>query len=335
MATVRLADVYNPLTFARREQEAQLELNAFAASGVMATDAALAAQISTGGNIGEIANYNPLATDEPNYSNDNPADTSTPKKVDSTKQKFRLTSQNQSWSVMDLSRELALEDPVGAITNRIGAYWATNNQRRLISCALGILADNIANDSGDMLVNRALDTAAPVTDAERINATTVLDAKQTMGDHASKLTAIAMHSVLFTRLQKQNLIEFIVDSESKIRIPTYLGYRVIQDDNMPAVAGAERITYTVAMFGMGAFGWAPGKVMVPSELDRKPDSGNGGGEDVLYSRRNELIHPLGFSFTDTTVTGQSATRAELELAANWDRVHDRKHIPLAFLRVND
>ena len=89
------------------------------------------------------------------------------------------------------------------------------------------------------------------------------------------------------------------------------------------------------MFGGGAIGSTNGKTMVPSEMERKPDTGNGGGQDIIYSRRSDLIHPLGFSFESASVAGQSATLAELATATNWNRIWDRKHIPMAFLQVND
>lgn len=335
MATVQLANVYNPLTFSRREQQSQLEMNKFIMSGIMIADPSVATQIAQGGNIGEITNFAPLGTPEPNYSNDVPGDTSVAKNISAEKMTFRLASQNQSWSTMDLARELALQDPVGAITGRVGEYWATTNERRLIRSCLGLLADNVANDAGDMLKSVATDDAGAVTDAERINAEVVLDAKQTMGDHASKLQAIAMHSVIFTRLQKQNLIIYIPDARGEVNIPTYLGYTVVVDDSMPAVAGANRITYTCVLFGAGAVIGEGGRVENPSAMDRDEKAGNGGGEETLHSRRNDLIHPLGFSFTSASVAGQSATLAELATAANWDRVWERKNVPLAFIQVND
>lgn len=104
---------------------------------------------------------------------------------------------------------------------------------------------------------------------------------------------------------------------------------------MPAVAGVNRITYTCVLFGSGAVSSANGRVENPSAVDRDEKAGNGGGEETLHSRRSDLIHPLGFSFTSSSVAGQSATLAELEAAANWDRVWDRKNVPLAFLQVND
>ena len=98
MAAVQLVDVYNPLTFASREQEAQIELNAFLASGIMVTDPRISQQATVGGNKGELPFFKPLGTQEPNYSDDVIGNTSTPNKVTSAKMEWRLASQNQSWS---------------------------------------------------------------------------------------------------------------------------------------------------------------------------------------------------------------------------------------------
>jgi hypothetical protein len=73
---------------------------------------------------------------------------------------------------------------------------------------------------------------------------------------------------------------------------------------------------------------------------RSPSAGNGGGQDTLFSRINNVWHPYGFTFTSNTVSGGAAslrfpTYANLKLAANWNRVHSRKNIPLAFIKVND
>lgn len=335
MATVQLSDIYNPVPFAGLAARAQLELNRFLEAGVAVRSEFLQGIVSTGGNRGEITNMQPLGTPEPNYSTDDPATNSTPNKVSSEKQGYRLASQNQSWSMMDLAIELGLQDPTGAITSKIGRYWATVNERRVVQSCMGILADNVANDSGDMLTTVATDDVGAVADAQRISPDVVLDAEQTMGDHGFQLSAIAMHSAIYTRLRKQNVIAFIPNNRSEVQIPTYLNKRVIVDDSLPAVAGVNRITYTCIMFGAGAIGMAEGAVQTPSEMIRKPDAGNGGGEERLYSRRSDLIHPFGFDFTSASVAGQSATLAELATAANWNRIWDRKQIPLSFIQVND
>ena len=340
MAAVQIADIYNPLTFGRRAQQAQLQLNRFLSSGVAVQDGTIATQIAAGGILGEVSNFKPLTVGEPNYSTDDPTQLSTPQNISSETQKFRAAPRNNSWSTMDLARELALEDPVAAITGRIGAFWATDDEKRIIYSLLGILADNEANDSEDMVIDVATDASGAVTDAERIGGERVIDALQTLGDHKDSITTIGIHSAIHARLQKQNLIQYVRDADNNIMFPTYMGKRLIVDDSLPAIAGSNRVTYTCVLFGGSVFGGADGRVTNPSETLRVPNGGNGGGYDVIFSRVNNVWHPYGFSFLSDTLTGGAASAriasyADLKLAANWNRVWSRKNIPLAFIKVND
>jgi len=339
MATVQITNIYNPLTFARRTQQAQIELNRFLRSGIAVQDGALQAQIAQGGRVGELTNYNPLTVDEPDYVTDDPTQTATPANISKGVQAFRVSYRHKAWSTMDLARQIALEDPVGAITGRIGQYWATDDEKRIINSLLGVLADNIANDSSDMVINVATDSAAAVTDLERIGGERVIDALQTLGDHKNTITTMAIHSAIHARLQKQQLIDYIRDADNNIMFETYMGKRLIVDDSLPAVPGTNRVTYTCMLFAPGIVATANGRVMVPSELDRSPLAGNGGGQDFIISRIANVWHPVGFTFKSHTLTGgpndDQASYADLRLAANWDRIFLRKNIPVAFIRVND
>ena len=223
------------------------------------------------------------------------------------------------------------------ITNRVGHYWAVNSQQRVVSSAMGILADNVANDASDMVIDVSIADGNNALAANLVHADAVIDAMATLGDAASKITAIAIHSVVYTTLQKLNLIAYIPDARGEVNIPTYLGLRVIVDDNLDVTpGGTSGFVYTSILFGMGAFGYGTSPAMVPSELDRVPAAGNGGGQDILHYRYNEIIHPQGFAFLSSGIAaGVSATRAQLEAAAQWDRIYtDRKNIPLAFLKTN-
>jgi hypothetical protein len=331
----RLEDIYEPLTFGRRAQEAQTRLNRFLSSGIAVLDGDIATQIAAGGSQGEVSGFRALTQDEPNYSNDNPAESSTPDKIDSLLQRFRSASRNKSWSNMDLARELALIDPVAAITGSIGSYWATDDEQRLINTLIGVMESNITNDDGDMVVDVSNDDASAVTDDERIGGERVIDGLQTLGDHKSKITTLAIHSNIHARLMKQGLIQTIRDADNNVLFESYMSKRLIIDDSLPAVAGTNRIKYTCIMFGGAVVGYAPGKVLVPSEMKRDPEKGNGGGQETIWSRVNNVWHPYGFDFTSTTVTGKFPTYANLKLAANWARKWQRKNIPMAFIRVND
>lgn len=334
MATTRISDIYEPKTFEQGVDEAATEANLFYQSGIMVRDSSLDALANGSGRIAELPFYKALNDVEPNYSSDDPAVTSTPQKLGGGVQVARKAFMNNSWSAMDLSRELALKDPLDGITSKIGTYWSTQIQRRTIQSLVGVLAGNVSNDAGDMVFKVATDAAGAPTADEKISGKVILAAKQTMGDAAGKLTGIAMHSVQFTELQTQQLIEYVTDPVTGINYPTYLGYRVIVDDGLPAVMGTNRITFTSVLFGAGALAWGAGEPDVASEVERKADTGNGGGQEIIYSRRQDIIHPAGFAFNSTTVTGETPTLANLALPANWSRVYDRKSVALAFLQTN-
>jgi len=330
---VTLADIYNPVAFATGAQEDQIELNRFIQSGIITGDPRVSAFAQSGGSLNEIAFMKPLGTEEPNYSNDDITDNSETKKISSAKMIVRTAYQNQSWASTDLASEIALVKPLPAITGRIGSYWATTNERRLIASCTGIVADNVANDSGDMILDKSI-TTGTIADTNRISATNIVGAVQTMGDHGMNLRAMAMHSAIYSQLQIQNLIEFIPDSMGNVDIPTYQGKRVVVDDSIvPDTTVAAYPVYSIYLFTEGAFVGGEGMPENASELNRNPSAGNGGGETQLFSRRTDIIHPLGFSCVGTPA-GTSFTLAELRLAATWDRVWERKNTGIAVLKVN-
>jgi hypothetical protein len=168
-----------------------------------------------------------------------------------------------------------------------------------------------------------------------VSAEAILDAKQTMGDNGKELNTLIMHSVVHTRLQKLNLIDYIPDSEGRIRFPTYLGYRVIEDDGVRTVAGSNRIRYWTYLVGNGAIAWGEHSVDKPVETDYKPAKGNGMGVEELWTRRQYIMHPYGFRWLDASRAVQFPTNAENRLAANWDRVvEERKQVRIAALVTN-
>lgn len=335
MATIQIADIYDPLRFTTMAQERQVEKNAFIQSGVMVGNAELSTLCGQSGFTGDIDNIKPLTLDEPTYTNDNPNDSITFDKLGTQQMKYRKAARAKAWSAMDLARGIGLQDPMTGITNRIGDYWANDNQKRLIYSLQGILADNVANDGGDMVHNVATDAAGAITDAEKASALNFIKALELKGDMVNMLSAFAMHSSVYYGLYALNLIEFVRESEDA-SFATFQGKRVIVDDGLVVVQGTNRPTYTSILFGAGAVESGEGNMpnTLASELDRKPEAGNGGGETRLFSRRTDIIMPVGFSWTDTTVAGQTATYAELQNATNWNRIWDPRNIPIAFLQTN-
>ena len=338
MATVAISNIVEQVPWWDQMIEKMTAANAFLRSGVLENDPILAGKFSGSGSRSvKLDWYGPLATSSsPRFNTDTPAttDSLTHKNITAKQATAYMSFMNDSWSVMSLAKWLAAQDPVGAMTSQLGGYWDMNTCTRLINTLLGVYADNVANDNGDMVKDISIDTTAEVTDANRINAEAVLDAFQTLGDAKKLLTAIAVPSAVHTQMQKLNLIDTVPNSEQNIGFGTYLQKTLIVDDAIPTITGTNHNSYLCMLFGRGALGLVNQMPDKAFEVYRAPYSGNGGGEDIFYSRVNQCIHPYGFSFTENTITGDSPTNDDLKIAANWDRKVARKLIPLAFLKVN-
>lgn len=336
MAVTRLSDAIIPEVFVPYMLKETMVKSALFQAGILRQDAQLAQFLAGGGITVNVPFWKDLSdTSTANISSDDPAIEAVPDKISAATDIAVRQNRNKAWSDADLVTELAGDDPMKRIGARVTDWWIREFQRVLIATLRGVIANNVASNSSDMVNDISLDTNVAVADAERVSAEAILDTAQTLGDASEALDTICMHSVIYTRLAKQNLIDFIPNSEGKVKFPTYLGYRVIKDDLCPAIAGTYRTRYHSYLIGRDALGWAESPPEVPVETYRRPQQGNGGGVEELWTRRQFAIHPYGIKWTSSSMAGKSPTDAELRTAANWSRVYpERKQVNIAVLITN-
>lgn len=336
MATTRLSDIIDVTIFNDLPAVNSPEKTAFFQSGVAVSNSLLNSLASGPGKRSELPFWNDLdPTDEPNVSNDDPASIATPAKVTQGEQVARKLMLNNAWQAADLASELAMGgSAMNQVRARLDTYWMRQWQRRVISALDGVLADNVANDSGDMVNDAAIEDGSAATSANLFSRTNFTSAAFTLGDAFEETGVVAMHSVVYKRAVDNDDIDFIPDSLGRMTIPTYMGKRVVVDDGMTVVAGSTSgFKYTTILFGAGAVGYGNGAPEVPTEIEREALQGNGGGIETLVSRKSWIVHPFGYEFTGTPA-GESPTLAEFQAAASWNRVVERKNVPVAFLITN-
>lgn len=332
---VRIADTIVPEIFNNYMVKNTMQVNAFYQTGVLRSDADLAAKLGGGGRTFNVPFWKDLDDTESDTASDDPDSHAIPGAITTGKDVAIRQIRTKGWSTMMLTSELAGADPMKAIQARVGAYWGRQFDRIAIATVRGVIADNIANDSGDMVKDISTDAVGAPTAAELFSAEAVMDAAQTMGDAKQVLKLILMHSVVHTRLAKLDLIDFRPDSTGVIWHSYYEGYRVHVSDNLPVIQGVNRVRYHTYLFGPDAIGFAESSVEKPVEVDSVPSAGDGMGMETLWTRRQFALHPYGIRFTDAAVGGEFPTNTELALAANWDRVYpERKQIPIAALISN-
>lgn len=305
MAVTKIANVVVPELFTPYVIKRTAELSNLVQSGIITANATLNQLITGGGRTITMPHWNDLVGDDEVLSETNPL---TPANIGAVSEVAPILYRGKAWGSTELAGCLAGDDPMKAIGDLVANFWVRKEQAILIKMLDGIFgATNMADLVHDASTNV-------------LDATTILDGKQKLGDASGKLAAIAMHSATFTKLQKDNLIQFIPNSRGEIVMPTYLGYRVIVDDGLP-VAGN---VYTTYLFAPGVIGRGEGTPdsLTSTEFDRDSLMST----DYLINRRAFVLHLQGTKFLGAAVAGETPTNAELATATNWTRVADVKQM---------
>jgi len=308
-AWTRLADSIIPSVYANYSFEAHVQSLEIYQAGVLYSDPSISSKLSMGGRSVDMPGWKDLGNDPSEPVNDDPTDSIEMKKIGSRRETAARNVRAQAWGIPDLTSILAGDDPQKVMFRRQTDYWQRANKLTLISILKGVLADNLANDGGDM--QRA--TGASIVDTD------IIETAYLMGDRADKFRTIWMHSKQMKALKLADLIDYVPSSEQGgMMIPYYMGLRVVVDDDIPQSGGV----YTAFMFKDRAIMWNELPVNTeggPLEFDRKPRQARGGGVTEMVSRRHFVPHVPGTRFLDASTAGEFGTDAELALAANWDR----------------
>ena len=243
--TTKISDVIVPEIFTPYVIEKTAEKSRILTSGIAMANPKLNELVTAGGLTMNMPYWKDLTGDDEVLSD---SQALTPGKIDADKDIAALLMRGRAWGANELAGALAGDDPMAAIGDRVSDYWARQEQKTLVSVLQGVFASSSMADHVSDISNQASTAAV-------ISAEAVLDAKQLLGDSADQLQAIMMHSAVYTKLQKDNVIKYvdgpIGPSGSPIQIPTYLGYNIVTDDGMPvsttvSTAGVYTLTISTA-----------------------------------------------------------------------------------------
>lgn len=343
----QVSDVVVPEIFTAYSQQQTEEKARLVQSGVLARNALMDNLLAGGGLTFNVPSFRDLDNDAENVSTDDVADMialsasggtpalpvsfndSIPLKVETDTEVAVRLSRNNSWSSADLAAALAGPDPMSSIAGNVSYYWTRRLQAAFIASWNGVIADNVANDAGDY--QNDISGASFIDGVTNFSAEAFLDAAVTMGDSQEDLTAVMVHSIVYNRMQKNNLIDFIPDARGEVMIPTFLGREVIVDDGMPNSTNV----YDTWLFGAGSAQLGVGSAKVPTAVERKESAANGGGQEILHSRVEWSIHPVGHAYTGTAPNGGPGNGSgsnDLQNAGSWNRVFpERKQVKFARL----
>ncbi len=219
-----------PEKFSQYVVDRTTALNTFVGSGIAAPDDLVEQLINgtpDGGRFIELPMYSALDGEEDVFGEDDVSIGG----INTKAMRATLLMRQRAWGNSDLARVLGGSDPMGAVAQQIADWRNTREQKVYLSILKGILDPTKGalkchiND-----ISGGSDTAASISD------TATLDTKQLLGDHASILGMVFLHSATYTYLQKKEMITrtpVFNPAGDTVEIPTYLGYRITIDDSMP------------------------------------------------------------------------------------------------------
>lgn len=332
MAETTITDVIVPELFSKYVIERSAEKSALIRSGIVETAEDFNARASGEGQLVQMPFWNDLSGDDEVLSDGTPLTTG---EITADKDIAVIQLRGKAWAVNDLAGILAGDDPMGAIVDLVSDYWVRTEQVAFQNFLTGVFgAASMASLGSDIYAS-----SGTPSDANFLNADTFINATQLLGDSKGNLTAVVMHSAVEASLLKQDLIDYVPQSEGKPMLKKFMGLDVVVDDLTTTQTVDSKTVYHTFIFGRGAV--AMGKANNP----RKIDGGFGdwyteiarvalGGTTQLINRVRRIFHLRGVKFTSTAMAGSSPTNAELATTTNWSRVYDVKNIRVVRVRHN-
>lgn len=313
IANVIVPEVY--LDYERGNLEHNLQKNALFQSGIVNYNPALNSLLAAGGKTFNMPFWKKSAISAKTPTPIDEGTTLTPENIVAGDQIVRRQYRELALGANDIARVLAGSSPMDAMASCIGDLWQNVRNKALFSSIIGMIADNITNDSGDLVkdITTAATTAFNFDDA--------VDAVAKLGMWGSELGVLAVHSRVYYNMQKADLVQTYKPSEVAAPGEYFGKMRIVVDDtlvNTETVGTSATSVYYSVFFKPGAFEY--GEVIDEKSLQIGDNKLASGGQDYLVTRRDFAIHPVGWKWTENTVTADFPTDAELATAANWDRV---------------
>jgi hypothetical protein len=338
MASTLIADIIVPEVFSPYVRLLSEEKSKFVQSGILTPSPELTAFLAGGGMTYNMPSWQQIANTEEKIASEAIGSLEggtgiTPEKIDTFNEIAIRLTRTQQWGASQLSKYLSGEDPMSAVANFVGEYEALRLQALTLAILAGVFADNDAapaggdtHTAGDLTFDAS--GAGFVAGVTNFTAENLFDAQQTAGDSQDNFKVLAVHSAVYNRMKKNNLIDFKQDSETGANLATFQDLRVVFDDGMPKTGNV----YSSYLFAPGALeiGW--GNVERATSVAWQEDAGNGLGGEVLFRRWMNCVHPMGHAYVGSTTASGGPSNTTLTAAASWSRrCPERKQVKLARL----
>lgn len=329
---------FDPQVFSDMMQEGNYFKNEILASGVIVEDSSIMDLIGEKGNVASIAFYAPLNVFDQDMEplNNDGETNNVPVTVSGKKQTCMLIQRMKAFKAKDFTKELTGADPMGNVRTKIEEYYQQVWERELMNIAEAVLGvTDLSSHVTDLSI-----TSGTISDKNKINEGTMIDAcTEALGDMASRLGLVIMHSKIYARYQKMDMVDFKKYTvggvlEDAIELPTINGKVVLVTDYYTVDNSKSGFpVYKTFIFGEGAFLTCE-KKNYENQYASDFDPETSAGIEKLYTKQGRVIHPNGLSLAVDNIEKESPTFAELGNKANYSLKFNHKNVFMGLIKSN-
>lgn len=335
-----LASVYDRDILLRTINANPERLTPFWSSGAFNTTGTISQLIAAGSPSFEVPYIMDIDGNlEANYGNEIYTDIAMPRGIEAGIMQGRMAKLNEHFIEARLTKALAAgERALPLIAQQVDGLWAEQFEHRAVATVIGIRNYDQANSKA-----LAVDISAEsnVTDANRFNVDAFIDVESTMASKYRGSGAIIVHPKVKAAMRKAQMLVPFTDPANLKTVDVYNGRTVVESEVGTLIAGtattARYVSYFVNTDAFAAESVRGERDMTYSSTEL---TGNGAGHELLHTRRDVFLHPQGWSFLGTTLTGGTKNQAlfaswsDLTLADNWQMVLEAKKVPFRYLVTN-
>lgn len=309
------------------------------ASGILVQDQTIMDLIGTKGNVATLPFYVPIDEDESHALNNDGETDNTPTEISGKKQTCMLTQRMKAWKSQDFTKELTGADPMTHVANSVAGFYRQVRTRDLMAIVDAVLSLDGMKDHVTDLSATASSGVTTVTDANKINDTTLIFAQQkAVGDADENMGLLVLNSYIYARYKAMGLVDYnkytITNAiERDVELPTIGGFIPVVSDRFTVDTSTDVPIYKSYMIGSGTvLTCDKTNYEDPYYTDYDPETK--AGIRKLYTKQGYVLHPNGFSINANRITKESPTNAELGAKANWSLAFNHKNIRMGLIKSN-
>lgn len=336
MAIAKIGDIWVPDIWIRSMNEKLATFPSILSSKAVTRNAELDSIASGPGTSANIPFYKDITDQEDEIQTEDTAPVST-QGITTGKMVATILNRQTKNGASAFSGQLSGTDPVGEITAQMQMRRQKQRNKTIIATLRGAFgATEAANVAAALSAVRLGGTTAEdqlfdesgedATDQQKMSPDMFIDLKSLMGELAGDLSngLLLLHTNVKARLEKLDALNFKTGKPSDLpfTIQTYRDIPIMVSDRLVRAGTTNGFVYDTYLIGPGVIGWgekaqAGDSIDVASlQLDQDKDKNN----EYIYDRTRFLVHINGLKWVGTP-GGDTATNAELQVAASWELVY--------------